>query len=630
MKKVSIIIPAYNAGKTIKKCLDSICNQTYKNIEIIVINDGSNDNTEDVVKSINNDKIIYFKKENGGVSSARNLGLDNATGDYIFFIDSDDYVNETYVENLVKNIKENDSFCLASCIKCETKDGFVDHNLTKEITNMFRFPSVTIRLFNKKYIDELNLRFGNSSLGEDLEFTTKLYIYNNNISISDDSVYYYAYSEGSLTHTLDDKSLSLLDSIKGIEDFAKEMNKYDEYYSEIEFINIFHILIHLLKNLKKIDEDKEIINSIIDNITKKYPSWKENKFIPTLSYNEREFLKEQYNEDRKKIIIYNETLISGGIEKCIELLSKSLCNKYIIDVVYINESNILDENIINIISKYANVYQLKDNEKVYGDVCIFSRLYLNKERLMNQIVANKYLLWAHSKPRALDNCVLDDKDFINKIDKIICVSECVKNEVNIPDKTMVIHNFIDNNIKEKTNETVEDNFEESNDCLNLSIVSRLSKEKGFNRVEQIIQDLIKHNINFKLKIIGKGRKYEEPLKEAFKKYKQVEFLGYKENPFPYIKKSDYLLTLSDYETWGNTISEAKSIGTPCIVTNFPSAKEQISDNINGIIIPLECDDYYKYLYDLKERSKVFKNNLKDFKYENEIELWEAVINQKKH
>ena len=325
----------------------------------------------------------------------------------------------------------------------------------------------------------------------------------------------------------------------------------------------------------------------------------------------------------KKIVIYNETLLSGGIEKCIELLSKALCNKYEIEVVYDDNSNILDENIVKIISKYAKVHKLKNDEIVYGDYCIFCRLYLDTKRLMKQIKAKKYYLWAHSKPRALDNCVLDDTNFIKKIDRIICVSKCVEKEINIPDKTIVIHNFIDENIKEKANEYVSDNF--NGDQLNLLIVSRLSQEKGFDRVKIIIQDLINNNINFKLKIIGKGRTYEEPLKNELKKYKQVEFLGYKENPFPYIKNADYLLTLSDYETWGNTISEAKSLGTPCIVTNFPSATEQIKDNVNGIIVPLECNNYYTYLYNLKERSKIYKEKLKDFKYNNEIESWLKIL-----
>ena len=301
MKKVSIIIPAYNAEKTIKKCLNSVCNQTYKDIEIIIVNDGSTDNTELEVKSINSDKINYYKKENGGVSSARNLGLDKATGDYVLFIDSDDWINDEYVENLVNNIKHNDSYCLASTMKYETLNGFTDYKITTDIFDLIRFPSVVIRLYNKKFIDELNLRFGNSSFGEDLEFTTKLYIYNNNVSISKNSEYYYAYSENSLSHNYGTHMIELLSSIEGIEKFASDIKKIDQFSSEIEFINIFHVLVHLVKNLRKTNTSEDEINNIINKVTTKYPNWKNNKYIEKLSDKEKTFLKETYYEKNSNI-----------------------------------------------------------------------------------------------------------------------------------------------------------------------------------------------------------------------------------------------------------------------------------------------------------------------------------------
>ena len=101
--KISIIIPAYNAAKYIKRCVMSLKNQTYKNIEIIVINDGSTDNTLDIINDLD---IIVIDKENGGVSSARNMGLDRCTGDYIIFVDADDYVEKNYLEDIVNVINE--------------------------------------------------------------------------------------------------------------------------------------------------------------------------------------------------------------------------------------------------------------------------------------------------------------------------------------------------------------------------------------------------------------------------------------------------------------------------------------------------------------------------------------------
>ena len=99
--KVSVIIPAYNAEKTIGRCLDSIISQTYNNIEIIIINDGSSDDTDTVIKSIKDHRIIYISNSNNGVSISRNLGIRKSSGDYVMFCDADDTYEENAIEELV-------------------------------------------------------------------------------------------------------------------------------------------------------------------------------------------------------------------------------------------------------------------------------------------------------------------------------------------------------------------------------------------------------------------------------------------------------------------------------------------------------------------------------------------------
>lgn len=107
--KFSLIIPAYNVEKYIKKCLDSVLNQTYNNYEIIIINDGSTDNTSKILESYkSNKKIKIINQENKGLSSARNTGVSNAKGDYILFIDSDDFIEKELLETLNKTIKDED------------------------------------------------------------------------------------------------------------------------------------------------------------------------------------------------------------------------------------------------------------------------------------------------------------------------------------------------------------------------------------------------------------------------------------------------------------------------------------------------------------------------------------------
>ena len=107
---VSIIVPAYNAEAYLNRCIDSILSQTYRNIEIILVDDGSTDNTPvlcDEYSEQHKDIIKVIHKENGGVSSARNIGIDTASGDYYAFVDSDDWIADDFIETLYSLIKRN-------------------------------------------------------------------------------------------------------------------------------------------------------------------------------------------------------------------------------------------------------------------------------------------------------------------------------------------------------------------------------------------------------------------------------------------------------------------------------------------------------------------------------------------
>lgn len=108
MPKISIIIPVYQAEKTLKRCLDSILQQSYTDYEIIVVNDGSSDRSEEIILEYEKitKKIKYISKENSGVADSRNIGIKNATGDYIVFVDSDDYVKSTIFTDITGYIEQ--------------------------------------------------------------------------------------------------------------------------------------------------------------------------------------------------------------------------------------------------------------------------------------------------------------------------------------------------------------------------------------------------------------------------------------------------------------------------------------------------------------------------------------------
>ena len=200
---ISIVIPVYNAEKYLEECLNSIKNQTYKNFEVILVNDGSIDNSESICKEFveSDTRFRYYLNANGGASSARNLGLDNVTGEYITFIDADDWVDENHLEVLINNIKENNSDMAVSSIKkfdnvsrfkfrvySNQEKYLLNYNklnreeflviLPKLIHASNSYKIAVSKLFKKELLSDV--RFDESIVyGEDLEFFFKIY---NNIS----------------------------------------------------------------------------------------------------------------------------------------------------------------------------------------------------------------------------------------------------------------------------------------------------------------------------------------------------------------------------------------------------------------------------------------------------------------
>lgn len=206
---VSIIIPVYNAEKYLDECLTSICNQTYKNLEVFVINDGSKDGSPEILdKWGKKDKRInVIHKANSGVSETRNLGIEKATGKYIMFVDSDDYIVENAIEILVNGFTKNVD--LVICSKQELFDGefkeekykndevgilnlenFVVKGLNNCNPNFFNSP--WNRLFLANIIKKENLRFNSKlNLGEDFVFNLDYLSHCKKINVCDDALYVY-------------------------------------------------------------------------------------------------------------------------------------------------------------------------------------------------------------------------------------------------------------------------------------------------------------------------------------------------------------------------------------------------------------------------------------------------------
>lgn len=203
---VSVIIPVFNSEKYLDKCITSVLNQNFSNLEVILIDDGSTDNSGTICdKYAKQDKRIVVKHiPNGGVSNARNIGIDISSGEYISFIDSDDYINENYIKELYNNLIETSSQLSLCPIKVVSNEGAYIWNAPNSILN---FSNIDKELFinlnenfllygpvNKLYVSKVikknKIKFDiNISYGEDLIFNFNYYKYIDRISITN-SVYY--------------------------------------------------------------------------------------------------------------------------------------------------------------------------------------------------------------------------------------------------------------------------------------------------------------------------------------------------------------------------------------------------------------------------------------------------------
>ena len=246
-KKISVIMPCYNAAKTVIKSIQSLERQSYKNFELIIIDDGSKDDTVEVVeKYLSNSKMEYniIKKENGGVSSARNAGLEVVTGELISFLDSDDIYDDEFFSILIKGMEdgEDTSFCSFKRI--------TDMNFVQKTNNIEKYISMTgdelrdnlmyrkipttfvCYLFKASIIKENGFKFRQGiRYGEDTEFLWKYLSKCSKAKAVSESLYYYYDNPMSATNNVSWDKVQLADSILNAANYMKEckMDYYDKF-----------------------------------------------------------------------------------------------------------------------------------------------------------------------------------------------------------------------------------------------------------------------------------------------------------------------------------------------------------------------------------------------------------------
>lgn len=317
MMKISVIVPVYNVYDYLEKCLLSLENQTDKDFEVIIVNDGSTDNSQEIIDKFvsKNPNMHSFIKENGGQASARNYGLKKASGEYVLFLDSDDYYELDTIEILKKEAKNNDDIITFQMF-IDDSDTIKQGNMEMEefIYNDDILPSKRLLLYNPSPCDKMFKRslfdgglFVTGRYYEDLGTIPLLAMQTEKIKFTKHYLYHYLKRENSTMNKI--KYNSKIEDIFFIVDYIsskfEKNNLYDKYYDEIEYIYIHHLL--RAAGIRFLDYEKyDMIDKVRSIMKEKYPRFNTNKYF------------KKYGFKRKLMC----RLIYGGHYKLIKLLRR--------------------------------------------------------------------------------------------------------------------------------------------------------------------------------------------------------------------------------------------------------------------------------------------------------------------
>lgn len=288
--KLSVIVPVYNVEKYLGKCLESLVDQTVSDYEIIVVNDGSPDGSQKIIDDYAArypDKIVPIVKENGGVASARNLGISKARGEYLAFVDGDDYVAPDMYEKLIESIESsNADIVLCDTMQCYPDGSMQPYDSTSVINNdpLTASCSPCSKLFTRSVIGELRYPLG--VWYEDLDFVSKAMLKAEKIASVREPLYFYVIHDGSIMHNTD--SAKNLDMLKVLDDIAAEAHKYG-CEDRMEYLVLIHLLWTSISRVAAQDnpEKKAVIRKMRSYVRERVPNLVKSPVFKTQSFKRR-------------------------------------------------------------------------------------------------------------------------------------------------------------------------------------------------------------------------------------------------------------------------------------------------------------------------------------------------------
>lgn len=290
--KVSVIVPVYKTEQYLKKCLDSLVKQTLNEIEIVVVNDGSPDKSQEIIDEYESKypQVHGVKKENGGLSDARNCGIQYATGEFIAFVDSDDYVeNYMYERMYEKAIKDNLDIVVCDTFMDYPTHSYVlkadlDYTKEPEKAYIFSYPNAPARLVRATLMKEHMFRKG--IWYEDLDLMPTLAVYTTKIGFVNEAFYHYLQRDASIMNqtAFHSKFEDIFTVLQDVLDVFESNGKYEMYYKELEYLYIIQLqrsAILRFADLKGAEQCRERVHQIMRS---KFPNWSKNPYLKQSSW----------------------------------------------------------------------------------------------------------------------------------------------------------------------------------------------------------------------------------------------------------------------------------------------------------------------------------------------------------
>lgn len=302
MTDISIIVPIYNAEKHLQKCIDSLLNQTKQELELILVNDGSTDNTETIIKNYQDKRIKYYKNKNQGIGKTRNFGITKATGKYIMFIDSDDYLEKTACEDLYqKATKEKLEVVVCDYYIVEENKAIEEKLISFESTSLKNRPEiieeVNLSPWNKLYktslIKNKQIKFVENLKYEDAPFVLEALDKAQRIGKVDKCLNYYVIHDNSETTIRDERIFDIIKIVDKIRKYFEKKSFATEAVNKLTVKILTNYTIQQRVNINK-KAGMRFIDEAFTYLKENVPDYKDNKYYEKRSKTKRMIEKSKF------------------------------------------------------------------------------------------------------------------------------------------------------------------------------------------------------------------------------------------------------------------------------------------------------------------------------------------------